>query len=240
LVDAAGCFTLPTSNFTVETISETCPGKNNGQIKITAVAALNYTLTINNAPYNFTTATTYTSANLAPGTYNVCIGVTGQIYTQCYIVQVAAGITISGKSSVVSGKASVEIEKGTAPYTVFVNGQEQFETSAPIFSVDVKSGDVLEVKTAVSCEGIYLKTIEGFESVFAYPNPTKDIFYITVPTTETEVVVALYNMSSQLISIKKYPVVFGKLQLSLANKPTGLYFAKVILDQPLTLKIIKQ
>ncbi|MDP2067671.1 MAG: M12 family metallo-peptidase [Lutibacter sp.] len=239
LVDAAGCFTLPTSNFRVETISETCPGKNNGQIKITAVKTLNYTATINGVALNFTT-TISTSANLPPGTYNFCIGVTRETYTQCYTVTVAAGITISGKSSVVSGKASVEIEKGTAPFTVFVNGQEQFETSAPIFSVDVKSGDVLEVKTAVSCEGIYSKTIEGFESVFAYPNPTKDIFYITVPTTETEVVVALYNMSSQLISIKKYPVVFGKLQLSLANKPTGLYFAKVILDQPVTLKIIKQ
>ena len=241
LVDAAGCFTLPTSNFTVETISETCPGKNNGQIKITAVRALNYTTTINGASYNFTASTPVsTPTNLAPGTYNFCIGVIEETYQQCYTVQVAVGTIVSGKSSVTSGKASVEIEKGTAPYTVFVNGQEQFETSAPIFSVDVKSGDVLEVKTAVSCEGIYSKTIDAFDAVFAYPNPTKDIFYITVPTTKTEVVVALYNMNSQLISIKKYPVLYGKLQLSLANKPTGLYFVKVLLDQPVSLKIIKQ
>ncbi|HEY9169726.1 MAG TPA: zinc-dependent metalloprotease family protein, partial [Lutibacter sp.] len=61
LVDAAGCFTLPENNFKVEVTSETCLGKNNGQIKITALSALNYTLTINDSPYNFTTATTYTS-----------------------------------------------------------------------------------------------------------------------------------------------------------------------------------
>ena len=238
-VDAAGCFTLPANNFTVETLSETCTGKNNGQIKITAVNALNYTVTINNIPYNFT-STTSTSANLAPGTYNFCIGVTGQTYTQCYTVQVAQGTTVSGKSSVASGKASVEIEKGTAPFTVFVNGLEQFETSAPIFSVDVKGGDVLEVKTAVSCEGIYAKTIDAFEPVFAYPNPTQGAFEITVPTMLTEVVVELYNFNSQLISTKKYPVVYGKVQISLANKPTGVYIAKVLLDQPVTLKIIKQ
>jgi glycosidase len=240
-VNSTGCpiFTLPANNFNVEVISETCPGKNNGQIKITAVNALNYTVTINNVPYNFT-STTSTSANLAPRTYNFCIGVTGQTYTQCYTVQVAQGTTVSGKSSVASGKASVEIEKGTAPFTVFVNGLEQFETSAPIFSVDVKGGDILEVKTAVSCEGIYAKTIDGFDTVFAYPNPTQDAFEITIPTNQTEVVVELYNFNSQLISAKKYPVVYGKVQLSLANKPTGVYIAKVLLDQPVTLKIIKQ
>ena len=109
------------------------------------------------------------------------------------MVQVVAGTTVSGKSSVVSGKASVEIEKGTAPYIVYVNGQEQFETSAPIFSVEVKSGDILEVKTAVSCEGIYSKTIDAIDGVFAYPNPTNGAFEITVPTVQTEVVVELYN-----------------------------------------------
>ena len=239
LVDSAGCFTLPANNFTIETLSETCPEKNNGQIKITAQAALNYTTTINNVALNFTSSTS-TMANLAPGTYNFCIGVTGQTYQQCYVVTVAAGTTVSGKSSVTSGKASVEIEKGTAPFTVFVNGQEQFETSAPIFSVDVKSGDILEVKTAVSCEGIYSKTIDAIDGVFAYPNPTQGTFEITVPTLQTEVVIELYSILSQLISVKTYPVVYGKVQLSLENKPTGLYFAKVNLAEPVTLKIIKQ
>jgi 1,4-alpha-glucan branching enzyme len=240
-VNSTGCsiFTLPANNFTVEVISETCPGKNNGQIKITAVAALNYTTTINNVPLSFTNSTS-TLANLAPGTYNFCIGVSGQTYQQCYTVQVAAGTTVSGKSNVVSGKASVEIEKGTAPYIVYVNGQEQFETSAPIFSVDVKSGDILEVKTAISCEGIYSKTIDAFDAVFAYPNPTQGVFEITVPTSQTEVVIELYSIHSQLISVKTYPVVYGKVQLSLENKPTGLYFAKVNLAEPMTIKIIKQ
>ncbi|MBE0423496.1 MAG: proprotein convertase P-domain-containing protein [Lutibacter sp.] len=241
LVDAAGCFTLPANNFTIEVISETCPDKNNGQIKITAVSALNYTTTINGASYNFTNATPVsTPANLPPGTYNFCVGVIGQTYQQCFTIQIAAGTTVSAKSSVTSGKVSVEIEEGTAPFTVYVNGLEQFETSAPLFSVDVKNGDLLEVKTAKSCEGVFSKNIEIFNEVIAYPNPTQGLFEIAIPTAQTEVVIELYTINSQLISTKKYPVVYGKVQLSLENKPTGLYFAKVNLDQPVTLKIIKQ
>ncbi|MDO9274098.1 MAG: alpha-amylase family glycosyl hydrolase, partial [Lutibacter sp.] len=137
-VNSTGCpiFTLPSNNFTVAVTSETCPGKNNGKIVITALANQPYTATINNVAYSFTSTTT--AINLPPNSYNFCIGVTGQTYSQCYTVQVAAGTTVSAKSSVTSGKASVEIEKGTAPFTVFVNGLEQFETSAPVFSVEVK------------------------------------------------------------------------------------------------------
>jgi subtilisin-like proprotein convertase family protein len=246
-VDVLGCFTLPNNNFTVEAISETCPDNNNGQIKITALANLNYTTTIDGVSYPFTNVNPLlTPTNLAPETYNFCIGVIGETYQQCYAVQVAQGSTVLGKSSVSSGKASVEIEQGTAPFMVFINGREQFETSASVFSVEVKKGDVLEVKTAVSCEGIYSKTIDAFEAVLAYPNPTQGIFEIAIPTTQNEaglprqVTIEIYNILSQLISVKTYAVVYGKVQLSLENKPTGLYVAKVLLEKPVSIKIIKQ
>jgi hypothetical protein len=54
------------------------------------------------------------------------------------------------------------------------------------------------------------------------------------------VIVELYSILSKLISIKTYPVVYGKVQLSLENKPTGVYIAKVLLEEPVTIKIIKQ
>ncbi|MDP3359155.1 MAG: alpha-amylase family glycosyl hydrolase [Lutibacter sp.] len=250
-VNSTGCpiFTLPANNFNVEVISETCPDRNNGKISISATQIHNYIAKINGistdgvTPINISDKTFSNSLpldKLQPGIYTICISVSGETYEQCFEIKVIAGEEILASVNITSGKASVEIKKGTAPFTVFVNGMEQFETSAPIFSVDVKGGDVLEVKTAVSCEGIYAKTIDGIDGVFAYPNPTQGAFEITVPTSETEVIVELYNFNSQLISTKKYPVVYGKVQLSLANKPTGVYITKVLLDQPVTLKIIKQ
>ena len=170
---------LSPNNFSIEVISETCPDKDNGQIVIGSIETHSYITTINGMDYTFSGDLTVDS--LVPGVYDFCIGVTGETYEQCFTFEVIEGTTVSGKSSVTSGKASVEIEEGTAPFTIYVNGKETFETSSPIFNVDVKQGDVLEVKTAVSCEGIYSKTIDLIDGITLYPNPTKGTVAITLP-----------------------------------------------------------
>jgi len=249
LVDALGCFTLPNNNFSIEVTSETCPNRDNGKILIAATAMHNYVAVISGISTDGVTPISITNKpftnslpldNLEPGTYIICISVSGETFEQCFEIKVIAGEEILAEANVTSGKAAVEIKKGTAPYAVYVNGQEKFKTSAPKFSVDVKKGDLLEVKTAVSCEGIYSKIIDGFDGIFAFPNPTQGLFEIAIPTSQTEVVVELYTINSQLISAKKYPVVFGRVQVSLENKPTGIYIAKVLLDKPVSIKIIKQ
>ncbi|MDT8418535.1 MAG: T9SS type A sorting domain-containing protein, partial [Lutibacter sp.] len=250
-VGNTGCpiFSLPANNFTVEVTSETCPNKNNGKISISAAETHNYIAEINGistdgvTPINiadneFTNNLLLDS--LEPGIYTICISVSGETYIQCFEIKVIAGEVILAEANVTSGKVAVEIKKGTAPYAVYVNGQETFRTNSPQFEVDVKNGDLLEVKTAKSCEGVFSKIIESLSEITAYPNPTQGAFEITVPTSQTEVVIQLYNINSQLISTKKYPVVYGKVQISLANKPTGVYIAKVLLTAPVTIKIIKQ
>ena len=240
VIDEVGCviFSLPSNNFDIEVISETCPDKDNGQLLIQTSETHNYVTTINGTDYNFTTDLTVT--DLSPGVYSFCITVTGETYEQCFTVEVLEGTTVSGKSSVTSGKASVEIAEGTAPFTIYVNGKELFKTSSPLFTIDVKHGDIVEVKTSVSCEGTYSKTIALLDNLVAYPNPTKGSFEISLPILEKEVTIALYTIHSQLISIKTYAVINGKVQLNIENQPTGIYIAKVHLDKPVTLKIIKQ
>lgn len=237
-VDTTGCFTLLPNNFEIIITSETCPDKNNGQISITATETHNYVTTINGTAYNFTNDLTIN--NLVPNSYNFCISVDGEDYEQCFVIEVIEGTTVSGKSSVTSGKATIEIEEGTAPFTIFVNGKETFETNSPIFNVAIKPGDVVEVKTAVTCEGVYSKTIELLDAIVAYPNPTNGSFEIALPIIQKEVIIELYTIHSQLISIKTYPIFYGKVLLNIEDKPTGLYFAKIKLEKPVTLKIIKQ
>ena len=148
-VDATGCpiFSLPSSNFTVTAISETCPNKKNGQILISGQASHPYVATINGANYNFTN-NNLTVDKLQPGTYDVCISVTGQTYKQCYVVVIDPGTTVSAKATVSSSKVEITMEKGTAPFNVLVNNEVVYQTSAPVFSVDAKHGDVIQVKTA--------------------------------------------------------------------------------------------
>ena len=238
IVDANGCLTLSSNNFEIEVTSETCPDRDNGQLIIAADESHNYVTTIDSKLYNFTNDVTVN--DLTPGTYEFCITITGETYEQCFTVIIAEGITVSGKASVTTKKASIEITKGTAPYNVFVNGTNVLQTLSSSFSIDIKHGDFLEVKTDVSCEGVFSKTIDLFDIVVAYPNPTAGKFEIALPILRNEVVIELYNYNSQLILVKTYPVISGKVHVNLENQPTGLYIAKVLMENPITIKIIKE
>ena len=241
-VDELGCFMLPPTNFEIVAVGETCPGKSNGQIIITPHKSYNYTTTINGNTYNFTSATTI--SNLTAGTYNFCIGVyvadENSTYEQCYTAIVEAGIVISGKASVVSNKALIDIYEGTAPFNVFVNGRSVLQTSLISFSIDVNQGDLIQVKTSVECEGVFEKQIDLTSEIKAYPNPTNGIFEIALPAAQKQVKIELFNMQAQLISSKIYAISNGKVQVSIEDKPTGIYIAKVYLDKPVALKIVKQ
>lgn len=239
-VDINGCevFTLPADNFSIVANGETCPDKKNGKIIITPKENYNYQLTINGLVRSF--SNTITLASLAPDTYNFCITVDGETFKQCFELVIAAGTTISGKTSVTNNKATVIIEKGTAPFTVYVNDEVMFETTNSIIGVTVKQGDVVQVKTAIDCEGVITKKIDLLESVVAYPNPSKGIFEIAVPVLEEQLKIEIYNTYGQLIMSNQYQSKLGKVQVDLSNKPDGLYLVKVYLNNPITVKLIKE
>jgi len=106
-------------------------------------------------------------------------------------------------------------------------------------SLDVSHGDLVAVKTSIECEGLFLTDIDLISEIIAYPNPTNGFFEISLPISKKEVKIELHNMQSQLISSKVYAVINGKIQLTIENKPTGVYVVKIHLDKPIALKIIK-
>jgi hypothetical protein len=233
-------FAVDFNNFLIQTKSETCAGKNNGEINIKATQSFNYTATINTINYNFVNNSLIVP-NLPPGEYNVCINVTGQSFQQCYKLTIGKGGSLTGKTSgVSSNKVSIEITEGSAPFEVVLNGKSQFTTDQNIFDLDVKVGDVVLVKSSVACEGIYSTVISDLpNSVVAYPNPTRGSFEITVPTEMKEIYVELYSINSVLISKAVYPIVNQKIQLHLDDQTSGTYIAKVYTAIPTSLMIIK-
>ena len=232
-------YSLPTNNFTIETKGESCLGENNGEISIVAKTTQNYIATVNNKPYTFISNTLKIS-NLTPGNYNISITVPGEIFEQNFNLVIQKGATITGKSSVSSQKVDVEITDGTAPYVVFVNGVEQFETTDTNFSVTAKGGGLLEVKTAKACEGTYTEDILGLDiNILAYPNPTSGSFAIELPTSRKEVTIEINTLDGRVISNKKYTLENGTAQLTLENQPKGVYIAKIYLDTIKNVKIIK-
>ena len=233
-------FALPADNFKVESRAETCINTNNGQIVIEAAQTYNYVAKINGTDYNFVNNNLNVS-NLAPGAYTVCITIAGKIYEQCFTLNIARGTSLTGKLSVKSKVAEVEIEEGTAPFQVFVNGYSKFETTAMNFTVPVELGDFVEVKSAKVCEGSYTKSIsDDLSGVLGYPNPTRGLIEIATPTIKTAVLVEVYNLNGQLISNGMYPILNGKVSLNLENEISGVYVAKVYLETPVSVTIIKK
>ncbi len=239
-VNAFGCpqFTLASNNFTVTSKGETCPSKNNGQLLITAGASHPYVASINGTNYNFTN-NSLTVENLNPGEYTVCISVTGKTYEQCFLVKIDASSTISAKSTQAGSKVEINIEKGTAPFEVFINNQSSLKTNDLNIVLDVFEGDSIKVKTAAECEGEFSTVIDSFENIKAFPNPTSGNLEILIPSIDKEVSVEIYNAFGQLLKNQETSTLDGKLKISLEKYPTGIYFIKVNLGTPKILKVIK-
>ena len=99
--------------------------------------------------------------------------------------------------------------------------------------------DYISLEGDLSTLGVASNSITA-DAVRAYPNPTKGIFEIALPLSIQETTIELYNVQMQLISKKSYTLNNGKVQLNIENQPNGVYFAKVGLESPVTLKIIKE
>ncbi|MFB9076333.1 T9SS type A sorting domain-containing protein [Flavobacterium procerum] len=231
---------LPANNFTVQTKGESCLGQNNGEINIKALETLAYIASINGQSKTFIN-NTLNITGLAPGNYTVTITVTGEIFEQSFNLVIPKGTAVTGKSNISSKKVNVEITDGTAPYTVFVDGVEQFQTNDSSFSLTAKNGSLLEVKTAKACEGSYTEDIYGLDLVVAaYPNPTSGIFEIDLPASKKEVVIEIIALDGRTVSNKKYSLENGTVQLTLENQPSGIYIAKIHLGSVKNIKIIKK
>jgi len=115
----------------------------------------------------------------------------------CYQFSIDEGITVVGKSSAIKNKSTVNIIQGTAPYNVLVNGIEMLQTSSSTFDVEVRHGDLIEVRTAVFCEGVYLKKVSLFNEMEIFPNPTEDEIHFRLTESVPIEKVAVFNLMGQ-------------------------------------------
>jgi hypothetical protein len=225
-------------NFEIQVTDETCQGKN-GQLKINTKFKHNYNVTVGGIDYSFTN--TLNIPNLDPGEYDICIGITNTNYTNCVTLNINASNLLTGKtSSIKNNKVNVEIESGTAPYTALVNNIKILETYSKSFSIPAKDGDVIEIVSKATCEGKLTNIVGSSFEVKAYPNPTADYIELTIPTSNKTVNIELYSQSSGLISVKNYTIVNGKVKVDVKNNPSGIYFVRLNLEKPKTVKIIKK
>lgn len=226
-------------NFLVSSKGETCSNKNNGEITIIADVEANHTVTINSENYDFTNQKLVIK-DLAPGTYDVCLISKVDGFEQCYTLDIIASSSVTGKFSKSGNKMHVNVNSGTAPYFVKVNGIHLLKTFEKDFDVTVKNGDLLEVSSVNECEGKLSENISSSISFKAFPNPSEERFEIFIPSDSESVVLSVYNMSSILVSSASYKLANGKAILNLENQPDGIYFVRINTHPEETIRIIKK
>lgn len=223
--------------YTIAVSSETCPDKNNGTINIVASISGDYEITLDGTNSEFTNEKLF--ENIATGEHDICIRIKGESQEQCFIVNIAKIDGFTSKTLLNNKNLQVEVTSGTPPYTVELNNKIVLKTMASSFSLAVSQGDIVKVKTDKDCEGELIKSIDFYADVQTYPNPTSGRFQIAMPIDQGRIPIEIYDIQSRLISSKVYTINDGKINFDLTSRPAGIYFAKLVLDQALNIKIVK-
>ncbi|WP_025743940.1 LamG-like jellyroll fold domain-containing protein [Aquimarina pacifica] len=242
VISVCPIFDVPADNFQIQTYSETCVDKENGNILISTAEELNYRTTINNETYDFTSNLLVT--DLAPGIYPVCITVDGfSNCEQCFEVVIDEAESLNGKTSLVteeeSAKVSVEINSGTAPYIVTINNEVIQEYTTYSFSVDVEHGDQVEVFSSLDCEGKLVTKVSLFDQIMIAPNPTRNNVTLSLPDTSLQTLnVAIYNTLGIQVFFTTYTITDSNVMIPMEHLPSGVYFVSI--DEGTTFRIVKQ
>ncbi len=250
VVDVTGCevFTLPASNFRIQTTGESCISSNNGSVEITATTNLDYTATLtgNGATVDntFTTNTSFT--DLMSGTYSLCISVAGQAgYESCSDIVISQPDPLSVSSKINSLNNEVTLKLGGAKsYSITINGvvyaTSESEITLPLTEVE----NTLSVKTDLDCQGVYEETIILSSEMFIYPNPVAsgDLILNLGNSDFEEVRLSLYSIKGTRVFSKPFqPEGNNTVRFNVDLLPSGVYLLNVKTDKSLVnYKIIRK
>lgn len=231
-VDASGCtgFTLPSTNFTLQTTGETCATSNNGSILITAVENLDYQVTLRygESTENKFFRTFASFQDLEAGAYEVCIVVIGEPdFERCFSVQINEPEPLNVESKIdASGKSITLKMSGGSNYTITLNDQEYLTASSEItLPLPLKENRVM-VSTDKDCQGVYenLITVDTSD-IYVYPNPVDNgSVSIMVPGAVGENVrLSLYANDGKMVLQKNTTNTGNPIELNVSGFTSGIY-----------------
>lgn len=249
-VDVNGCefFGLPTSNFTVLAIGESCISSNNGSIEVSAVETLSYTGTLTGASGTtiLTFDNTVTFPDLVAGTYSLCVTVASQAgYESCFDVTITQPEPLTVSSKVSSLKSEITLDlSGGQNYTIKVNDQtyrtNNREITLPLDQVE----NQIYVSTDKDCQGTYEEVIVLNSKAIIYPNPISfgELAVYLGRNAHEKAEITLYTTNGVAVFSKSDSALNNnQLKISMDDLPKGIYILNVKTQKSLlNYKIIKQ
>ncbi|WP_152286679.1 T9SS type A sorting domain-containing protein [Flavicella marina] len=229
LVNEYGCPLINgNTNFTIQTFGETCPGEANAKISIRSKIDVACSVILNNTQYDFNKEIIID--NLSADTYDLCVSVNGQDEKNCYKVQLEKSELLKAAIKKEKNSVSYQIEKGTAPYRVYINKSLAYTTSLKQFEVGIKPNDILELTSCKTCEG----TINtGYDNqIFVYPNPSKGTVQIDTSAYFGEnIEFSLVDASGKTIRSKMFKAIEqNPIYMDYSAVPKGYYFINILVN----------
>ena len=234
---------LAVDNISIQTTSETCVDQNDGKITVNVKETfVSYTVTLNGTGKNESkqlTTTSLTFSDLEPGSYEVCVKVNDKSYTQCFEINIveASPVSLKVAKNNQSKNYTVNVNSGTAPYNVYLNGNLIETSNVSTFDVNVEGSGILEVKTAKSCEGVFKTSIDN---IFLRNNPVTDAINLMVPSDSAPSLdVLVYDVTGKVVLDKKVEKQGNELSIPFDSFKSGIYILRIGGDKTNTFKILK-
>lgn len=248
-LDGCALFYLPQDNYTLEVVSASCIGSENGQIKLTAANKDHqYKVAVSGMEDSYELASAngheLLISDLGVGTYTIDISIDAQEgYVQTFEVTVTepAPLQASAKVNYLSKNARLSLD-GSSLYFVTVNGK-QMVASENGFEISLQAGNnLIKVSTPLECQGVYEEAIFISEKVTFYPNPVQSNLNIVVPGKDAECRVKLFDTQGNKYQDLTARIGFNReIILPMSMYKAAVYIVKIN-GQTVnkTFKIVKQ
>ncbi|MGY6650248.1 T9SS type A sorting domain-containing protein [Wenyingzhuangia sp. IMCC45574] len=217
---------LSNPDFDIKVIGETCQDKNDGKLEISTETVGAYYVEFNGSKIDFTETTTI--ENLNPDTYHLKIGSNYTSTETEYILVLPEATKIEASLSPKTHATLIHVDKGTAPFLVYKNGEKIKEFDENIFEVESELGDLIEVETAVPCEG---KLSNFDEMALVYPNPAEGYFNVFCPAGSRVRIFSTTGQLVQEIEIKK-----TNPRIELGEEIRGVFYVEVLIGSKSVVK----
>ena len=250
-VNVFGCelFVMPKDAFTVVAQSASCSTTTDGVISVTAkYPQYSYSVTVEGfaAPFvlNNSSGLSESIENLGPGTYEVCITVSGQEnYSHCSTVTIDQPVPLSVAPTMNVDQGTINYQvSGADSYRVSFNGREML-VSEPNIELNLQPGlNRIKLYTDFSCQGYFEEEIFVSENVTLYPNPTSGPVQLYVSGKDRNVQLSVRNTMGQTVHAEALDVPYNRVvHFNLGRQLAGVYFinleGETVRKQ---LKVIKQ
>ncbi len=195
-----------------------------------------------NDSYAFTD--TLTKGGLSPGNYTLCFSVDGEIFNQCFQVNVTEPKDLSVYSTINKDLNNLNLQlDGSTSYKITLNNVTMNTTEQSVTIPLAKGYNKLLVTTDNLCQGLVEKVIVTNDDIIPFPNPFQNVLNVNIGNQNVNnISVNIINtLSGKTVYNNKYNNQSGVMQFDMSALPGGVYYLNLNLDNNKSgYKIIKK